>query len=673
MKRYNEVFADDKIGKVPNKKSIGIDIGSRQSKAILLADGNVYTALIQTGFLMKDTVQELLDLLFKESGLEISDIDYIVGTGYGRIALEFETTPNRIVTEISCHGLGAHYLGKDIKTIIDIGGQDSKVIRIDPEDGRVTDFVMNDKCAAGTGRFLEKTANILGFEVTEIGEISLKAQNTSNISSQCVVFAESEIISGRAKGEDIHELAAGIHVSVARRINNLLNRVGFEQNVLFTGGVSSNVGMRKTLENLIGFPLETSKLDTVYAGALGAAIFAGQYANEKVHNAEATDDSAYKIDLTDLRNAVEKQKEDYIKKQTGTKANVAYLCVYTPLEILSSANVSHFRMLHAGNSKEVAAGEVITQSIFCDFTKSCLGGFSEENLLYSAIDKVYTFYTCDCMKSTAEAINDHYVPASVFNLPRLSHSESSKDYYVTELRAFIKDLEKITKEKIDDSEIRKNVVLYNQAREYLKKISSFRKAEHPILTSTEFQEIAFSYYYLPVNELLIQLQKIVRQLEEAKVRVSNKKTVRLMIVGGIIAEGDNKVTRLIEEEVGAKIVVEDNCTGYSPFTNIIPDKNGDIVNDIANSYLTKTACARMKPLADRIDFSANLAKEYNVDGIIYYYLKFCPCYGIAKNEFIHKFQELNIPVLEVPCDYSKGDEGQIKTRIDAFVEVLEER
>jgi predicted CoA-substrate-specific enzyme activase len=670
--KFNEIFTEEKIGQIPDKKAIGIDIGSRQSKAVLLAEGEIYTAIIPTGYFMKENAKELLQSLFKQSGLARKDIDYIVGTGYGRIALEFKEVPSRIVTEISCHGLGAHYLGRDIHTIIDIGGQDSKVIRIDPANGKVTDFVMNDKCAAGTGRFLEKTANILGYDVTKIGEISLQAEKASDISSQCVVFAESEIISGRAKGEKASNLAAGIHLSVAKRINNLLNRVGIEPNVLFTGGLSNNAGMKKALEDILGFPVETSKLNTVFAGALGAALYACQYATEEVERRHR-EESGFSLELTDLENALEQKKEDYIKKSTGKKKNVAYLCTYTPVEILNAADVSHIRLLHVGNQKEIASGETITQSIFCDFTKSCLGGFNEKNPLYSGIDKVYTFYTCDCMRKTAEAINDHFVPASIFNLPRLIKEKGSKQYFVSELAGFQADLEKLTKQKISGSDIRRNIELYNKAKRYIREISAYRKHRNPLLTSGEFQRIALSYYYLPAKELLFQLEKILKQLKAARPEEGGRKPIRLMVAGGIIADGDHKVTDIIEKEIGARIVIEDNCTGYSPFAKDIGQNSGDVLEDIADGYLGQAPCARMKPLSERIDFSAELAREYEVDGVIFYYMKFCPCYGIAKNEFVHRFQEMNVPVLEIPADYSSGDEGQIKTRIEAFIEVLGER
>lgn len=668
---FRDIFHETKVSKVPQKTVIGIDIGSRQSKAVLLHDNHIYTALIPTGFFMKQTADELLTILFEESKLNINDIEYIVATGYGRIAIEFDSVSNRIVTEISCHGLGAYYIGDDINTIIDIGGQDSKVIKINPSDGKVLDFAMNDKCAAGTGRFLEKIADVLGYDVTQIGEISLQSDKPANISNQCIVFAESEVISNRAKGASVSDLAAGVHLSVAKRVNGLLNRVGIEPNVLFTGGVAKNAGIKKAFEDIIGYPLQTTKLDTVYAGALGAALYAGQYAEKLVGNNELTEEEA-PVDIEALQDAIAANKEAFIKKATGKEKNVAYLCAYTPIEILASADVAHLRILHAGNQEEIIAGEALTQSVFCDFTKSVLGGFEEGNTLFNAIDKVYSFYTCDCMRKTVEAVDKKYVSATTYNLPRLTTEQSSKDYFLTEVTSFRKNLEALTGKKIDDEAIRKNIGLYNQAKQYIREISGYRKYDNPLLTGAQFQQIAFSYYYLPIDELLVELKKILKQLKSRKPDNQNKK-VRLMLSGGIVADGDSKVTKIVEEGLGARIVVEDNCSGLKPFLLDLNNDSDNVLVDIVDGYLGQAPCARMKPVEEMLRNSVELAQEYNVDGIIFRYIKFCPCYSIIIRRYLDKFQELNIPVLVIPGDYALGDEGQLKTRIEAFIEVLDER
>lgn len=269
-----DIIDSELISEITDDKVIGVDIGSRTGKAVLIANGNLYTAITPTGVFMQETADKLFEILLRETGLEIADIDYITATGYGRISLGFENVPLNVVTEISCHAMGAHFLNSKVQSIIDIGGQDSKAIKVDPRNGKVVEFIMNDKCAAGTGRFLEKAANLLDIEVEEMGDEALKATKPANISSQCVVFAESEVISLKARGETRADIAAGIHVATARRVRNLINRLGIEQELVFTGGVSNNVGMKKALEELLGHSISTVKLDTIYAGALGAAIFA---------------------------------------------------------------------------------------------------------------------------------------------------------------------------------------------------------------------------------------------------------------------------------------------------------------------------------------------------------------------------------------------------------------
>ncbi|MGA9652889.1 MAG: 2-hydroxyacyl-CoA dehydratase family protein, partial [Polyangia bacterium] len=158
----------------------------------------------------------------------------------------------------------------------------------------------------------------------------------------------------------------------------------------------------------------------------------------------------------------------------------------------------------------------------------------------------------------------------------------------------------------------------------------------------------------------------------AAVPDGNDGRLRLMMAGGVVADGDRRILDLIEDEIGARVVVEDHCTGLSPFLHDTVE-DGDPWRALADAYLDQAPCARQFPLERRIDVSAQLAREYDVGGVIYTYLKFCPCYGLTKNVFMHRFQSLGIPVLELASDYSHGDIGQIRTRIEAFVEVLQEK
>lgn len=250
----------------------GIDIGSITAKATVLADGRVLgTRVIFTGYNARQAGKNVFDDLLKELGMEASSIEKIVSTGYGRNSVKFA---DKAITEIICHGAGAYYLNPEVRSIIDVGGQDSKVLTIDP-DGRVKDFAMNDKCAAGTGRFLEVMARALESDLDDFGVVSLKSDSPSKISSICTVFAESEVVSLISKGESREDIIAGIHESVASRISSLARRVGVKEPVMMTGGVARNVGVVRALEKELGVSIKVSGFAQVN-GAVGAAVMAAK-------------------------------------------------------------------------------------------------------------------------------------------------------------------------------------------------------------------------------------------------------------------------------------------------------------------------------------------------------------------------------------------------------------
>lgn len=668
--KFEDYLVADTLNEIPDRTVVGIDIGSRQAKAVLFHDRELFTVLIPTGFVMKDTAAELLDKLLQESGLHRTDIDYIVVTGYGRVALKFEDIPYRIVTEIACHGKGAHFLGKNVQTIIDIGGQDSKAIRIDPNDGKVIDFAMNDKCAAGTGRFLEKISNVLGTDAKEIGEISLASDAPTPINSTCVVFAESEVVSSRAKGVPVSDLAAGIHESVAKRVSGLVNRVGVVPNVLFTGGVSNNVGMRKAFEDLLQLPIAESKLNTVFAGALGAAVFAAEYAEKHAPSASSQEIAEeFHLDLSEYYRTYRKTLDNYAAKKAGKKAYVAYTCNYTPIEVLAAADVAFFRLQHKGTQEEINAGEAITQNMLCDFIKSIMGGFIKGNPQFKAIEKVYSFYTCSCIRSAVDAIGRLFIPSQVFNLPRKRNDEQAGEYLATEIEAFKDDLEQLTGSAISEETIQKKVQEYNQAKRRIHEIAEYRKQDIPLIRSLEFQDLIRGYYTVPIQEYNRCLQNVLDQLKNT--RPLKGKKPRFMLSGGVVTEGDTKINRLVEQ-LGAEIVVEDNCTGVKPLQFQTPEEGDNVYKNLANAYLGKAPCARMFPTDDMLQYSLKLADEYHVDGVILYHLKFCTCYSLTEKLYTDAFREKNIPILIISGDYAVGDEGQLKTRLEAFIEMINE-
>lgn len=252
--------------------TIGIDIGSITTKAAVFSNGKILsTKVIFTGYNIDSAGKRILEAALEIAGIDRGDVDKIVSTGYGRNSVSFA---DKVITEITCHGAGAHFTNPDVKTVIDVGGQDSKALAID-ENGRVKDFAMNDKCAAGTGRFLEVMARALEADLDKFGEMSLRAKKPSTISSLCTVFAESEVISLISKGEQRENIIAGIHESVASRVAALANRVGITEPVMMTGGVAKNIGLVKALENKIKAPIIVS--DTAQEnGAIGAAVLAAR-------------------------------------------------------------------------------------------------------------------------------------------------------------------------------------------------------------------------------------------------------------------------------------------------------------------------------------------------------------------------------------------------------------
>jgi predicted CoA-substrate-specific enzyme activase len=247
----------------------GVDVGSTQTKAVIINEKReiVSRALIDTSANVVLAAQKSFNEAL--NGIREEEVEYVVGTGYGRYRVTFG---NSQVTEISCHGRGAVQMFPNTHTVIDMGGQDTKAIRVN-DKGEIVDFCMNDKCAAGTGRFLGAAAMALDIPLNELGPTALKSRKGVKISTTCTVFAESEVLSWLGKGKRIEDILWGVHQSIATRSAGLARRVGIEEEVTFTGGVTRNTGMVRALEERLGLKLNVSE-DSHFMGALGAALFA---------------------------------------------------------------------------------------------------------------------------------------------------------------------------------------------------------------------------------------------------------------------------------------------------------------------------------------------------------------------------------------------------------------
>ncbi len=249
----------------------GVDVGSTQTKAVILdEEGRIVSrSLVDTGANVVKAAEKAYLAALENGGIHEEDVAFVIGTGYGRYKVTFGDTQ---VTEISCHARGAVYMFPGTRTVLDMGGQDTKAIRV-RADGEVLDFCMNDKCAAGTGRFLQMAAYALEIPLDELGPTALRGEKPVKISTTCTVFAESEVLSWLARGKKIEDILLGVHRSIATRSIALLRRVGIEEEITFTGGVTRNAGMVEVLNEMLGVKMNVSE-ESHYMGALGAALFA---------------------------------------------------------------------------------------------------------------------------------------------------------------------------------------------------------------------------------------------------------------------------------------------------------------------------------------------------------------------------------------------------------------
>jgi predicted CoA-substrate-specific enzyme activase len=256
----------------------GCDIGSLSAKAVIMDGGGMVASHVI--FARPDPEESacaVMDGALDQAGLSLEDIAYCVGTGYGRNAIPFARAAE---SEITCHGRAAQWLNPGVRVVIDIGGQDAKAIRVD-RTGKVVRYAYNDRCASGTGRFLEVMAGAMGIGVDALGGLSAQAEEPVLLSNQCVVFAETEIISLLNAGRSLPDIVGGLHRALAHRVASLARSIDLESGITMTGGVAKNPGMFSALEEALGVELVRLEADPQIIGALGAALIARQAVTDK--------------------------------------------------------------------------------------------------------------------------------------------------------------------------------------------------------------------------------------------------------------------------------------------------------------------------------------------------------------------------------------------------------
>ena len=254
------------VGATLSQYFAGVDIGSTMTKVVIMNQTMLASVIGPTGPEHRKLANRVMEEALAKANLPFDDITYVVATGYGRINVPFA---DKQITEISCHARGVGHLLPEARTVIDIGGQDCKGIKL--KEGRVVDFVMNDKCAAGTGRFLEVTAEGLGVKLEDMGRLSLAAENKVEIGSTCTVFAAQEVVAKLSEGVPLPNIIAGLHEAIASRIYSMVGRLKIEREVALTGGGAKNIGLVKALEAKLGFPVLVPP-EPLLTGAIGAAL-----------------------------------------------------------------------------------------------------------------------------------------------------------------------------------------------------------------------------------------------------------------------------------------------------------------------------------------------------------------------------------------------------------------
>jgi len=699
--------------------TLGLDLGSRAVKAVLYDTARSEAVAVSVHDATTDKIQdadELLRSVLESGTASRADIKRIVATGYGRIQTRFADETS---TEIACHAAGVTVLHPEVRTIIEIGGQDSKVILLAP-DGRVKDFAMNDRCAAGSGRFLEVAAKILGTDLEGLGELARQAAAESEISSMCVVFAESEMIGMLARGFRREDVAAGIHRSIARRIAGLVERIGARPPIAFTGGVAMNKAMASALgqelkERLIIPP------DPRITGALGAALVAARRTGRTAAAVDIRNSSGARLSADGgarpetpqnlvgmpgiavvpsseapahgssegpkagadeersqepssvessllhkipalsrfdrmVSNAIEYAEEE---KKNGRKI-VMMFCEFTPRELILAADA--VPVCACGGSHEMAvAAERELPANLCPLIKSSYGfALEQANPIFEMSDLVVAETTCDGKKKMFERLEE-FKPLHVLELPQKPDDEGGFIRWKGEVVKLRRRLEELTGNSITDDKLREAIRLMNRERGLRRQIA--RLAGHG-LTGREVLDAKSLISGIPED---LEAYELI--LDEARALDAAPAGRPLVLLTGVPApHGAEKVLDIIED-AGATVVVQETCTGLKPLLEDVAEK-GDPLEAIARKYY-HLPCSCMTPNTRRMDSIDQLIAEFRPWGVIDLIWHACLTYDVESVVLKrHLDAKHKLPYLKIVTDYSPSDSQQLRLRVEAFIAML---
>jgi predicted CoA-substrate-specific enzyme activase len=701
--------------------TLGLDLGSRAVKAVLLDASHSKIIAVSVRDATTDKMVDadiLLRSVLEAGSATRTAVARIVATGYGRIQAGFADETS---TEIACHAAGVRAVHPEVRTIIEIGGQDSKAIVL-AADGRVRDFAMNDRCAAGSGRFLEVAARILGTDLEGLAEMARQATIESEISSMCVVFAESEVIGMLARGFRREEVAAGLHRSIARRIAGLVERVGARPPIAFTGGVAMNKAMAAALgqelkERLIIPP------DPRITGALGAALMAARRIGDAVALADfrhpggdifpgrdaALGDipSAFAAEPRSCRadpsgnhdeaicggeangedngnpkehlvvessllhrvpalarfdrmvsNAIEFAEDE---KAKGRKI-VMMFCEYTPRELILAADA--VPVCACGGSHEMAvAAERELPSNLCPLIKSSYGfALEQANPIFEMSDLVVAETTCDGKKKMFERLQE-FKPLHVLELPQKPDDEGGFLRWKSEIVKLRHRLQELTGNVITDDKLRQAIRLMNRERALRREIAGLAGCG---LSGREVLDAKSLISGIP--EDLAAYELIINQAKSSDISPAGRPSV--LLTGVPAPHGAEKVLDIIEGS-GATVIVQETCTGLKPLLENVAE-TGDPLEAIARKYY-HLPCSCMTPNTRRMETIDQLIKEFRPWGVIDLIWHACLTYDVESAVLRrHLDAKHGLPFLKIVTDYSPSDTQQLQLRIEAFIAMVVE-
>lgn len=644
----------------------GIDIGSRSSKAVIVANRKLisYAISLETHLSVSDRGLLVFEEALKGTPYSRQDVESICATGYGRICAPYADTT---VTEITCHAKGMHTLVPSVRTLIDIGGQDSKVIKLN-SNGEIIDFTMNDRCAAGTGKFLEITAKAMNLSLDAFSTLFFESKNPKPVSSMCTVFAESEVISLLADNVAPKDIVAGLVQAVARRVGNMATRLGIVEDLVFSGGVAKNKGVRRALETVTGHKFRDFNFDPQLVGAFGAAILAQEEKKPSFKKKVRT-----LLSIDNLHRLLEERPGEITALREQGRKTVGYFCSYVPEEILHALDFIPLRLARGGNVDVANAGNAYLTANACPYAASCVG-FKEKNqdFYFAHTDIVADATSCYQMKRVLE-VWEHYFNAKVINigLPRTFYEPSGPEYFKITLTHFVDELEQIGGKKLSQESLAASVRLFNDIRDAQR--TAYRLLRTNQVGWSELIQFIQAGFVLDRVKYLEVLQQFVEEASSTIAPLNESldvPSIRILLAGSMIAPGDQKLAGILDE-LGLAISMDELCAGSRGTYRHIKHAS---IEDIAYTYLANVPCGAF-PYPDsradpRLNHLEQLIQQYSIQGVLYYTLRFCDAYSFKAKQIETLCQKIGIPLLHLHTDYAASDKGQLTTRIEAFKEAI---